>query len=250
MSAKAIVMEDIRKVYHMGEVQVFALNGIDLTIEEGEMVAIMGSSGSGKSTLLNIIGCLDRPTSGNYYLDGEDVAKLNKDQLADIRCKRLGFVFQGFNLLGRASVMSNVQLPLFYAGVGKKEMLDRTVEALEWVGLSKYLNHYPGQMSGGQQQRVAIARALINNPSLILADEPTGALDSKTSVEIMAVLQRLNLERGITLVMVTHEKDIAHYCRRLIYLFDGRIVSDEPVSEPRNAAEDLAALKAESEQSK
>lgn len=245
MSEKAIMMEDIRKTYLMGEVKVFALNGIDLSVEEGEMVAIMGASGSGKSTLLNIIGCLDRPTSGTYYLDGEDVSKLDKDQLADIRCRRLGFIFQGFNLLGRATVMSNIQLPLFYAGVGKKEMQDRTVEALEWVGLSKYLNHYPGQMSGGQQQRVAIARALINKPSLILADEPTGALDSTTSVEIMAVLQRLNHEKGITLVMVTHERDIAHYCQRLIYLIDGRIVSDEPISERRNAAEDLAALKAE-----
>lgn len=242
-----IELENIRKVYYMGESQIYALKGINLTILQGEMVAIMGSSGSGKSTLLNIIGCLDKPTEGAYYLDGENVSKLDKNQLALIRNKKLGFVFQGFNLLGKLSVQANLQLPMIYAGTEQKEMLARAKEALNWVGLSKYLNHYPNQMSGGQQQRVAIARALVNNPSLILADEPTGALDSKTSIEIISVIQKLNIERGITVVMVTHEKDIAHYCRRLILLKDGRVVDDTPVANPRNAAEDLAAFPKEAE---
>jgi putative ABC transport system ATP-binding protein len=246
MSGKtAIMMEDIRKTYDMGATQVFALRGVTLTIQEGEMVAIMGSSGSGKSTLLNLIGCLDRPTEGTYLLDGENVSDLDKDQLAHIRNKRIGFVFQGFNLLGRVSVMANMQLPLIYAGVGKKEMEERVKEALDWVGLSQYIDHYPNQMSGGQQQRVAIARALVNNPSLILADEPTGALDSRTSVEIISVLQRLNIEKSMTVIMVTHEKDIANYCRRLIVLKDGRVTDDTPVLNPGNAAADLAALPAE-----
>ena len=243
MSEKiAIELEGIKKVYDMGETQILALRGIGLSIQEGEMVAIMGSSGSGKSSLLNILGCLDRPTEGTYYLDGENVSQLDKDQLADIRNKRIGFVFQGFNLLGRVPVLANVQLPLVYAGAGKKEMADRAREALEWVGLSKYLHHHPSQMSGGQQQRVAIARALVNNPSLILADEPTGALDSKTGVEIISVIQRLNIEKGITVVMVTHEKDISLYCRRLINVKDGRIIGDTPVLNQRNAARDLAAF--------
>ncbi len=242
-----IALENIRKVYDMGESQIYALKGINLTIMQGEMVAIMGSSGSGKSTMLNIIGCLDKPTEGAYYLDGENVSKLDKNQLALIRNKKLGFVFQGFNLLGKLSVQANLQLPMIYAGTEKKEMAARAKEALSWVGLSKYLSHYPNQMSGGQQQRVAIARALVNNPSLILADEPTGALDSKTSVEIISVLQKLNMEKGITVVMVTHEKDIAHYCRRLILLKDGRIIDDAPVASPRNAAEDLAAFPKETE---
>jgi putative ABC transport system ATP-binding protein len=246
MSGKtAIMMEDIRKTYDLGETQVFALRGVTLTIQEGEMVAIMGSSGSGKSTLLNLIGCLDRPTEGTYFLDGENVSDLDKDQLAHIRNKRIGFVFQGFNLLGRVSVMANMQLPLVYAGVGKKEMEDRVKEALDWVGLSQYINHYPNQMSGGQQQRVAIARALVNNPSLILADEPTGALDSRTSVEIISVLQKLNFEKNMTVIMVTHEKDIAHYCHRLSFVKDGRVIEDTPVANPGNAAADLAALPAE-----
>ncbi|SHI54176.1 ABC transporter ATP-binding protein [Desulfofundulus thermosubterraneus] len=243
----AIVLENIKKVYSMGETQVFALKGISLTIREGEMVAVMGPSGSGKSTLLNILGCLDRPTGGTYYLGGEDVSRLNKNQLALVRNKRIGFVFQNFNLLGRFPVLANVQLPLVYAGVGKKEMADRAKEALDWVGLSKYADHYPGQLSGGQQQRVAIARALVNNPSLILADEPTGALDSRTSIEIISVIQKLNIEKGITVVMVTHEKDIALYCRRLINVKDGRVLGDTPVSNPRNAAEDLAAIPEERE---
>lgn len=248
MSGKAaIVMENIKKIYVMGETQIFALRGISFNIQEGEMVAVMGASGSGKSTLLNLIGCLDRPSEGTYCLDSENVSDLNKDQLAKIRNKRIGFVFQGFNLLGRVPVLANVQLPLVYAGAGKKEMEDRAKEALEWVGLSQYLNHYPTQMSGGQQQRVAIARALVNNPSLILADEPTGALDTKTSIEIISVIQRLNNEKGITVIMVTHEKDIAIYCRRLISLKDGRIIGDTPVPDRRDAADDLAALPEERE---
>lgn len=243
MSGKAaIVMENIRKTYDMGETRVFALRGVSLSIQEGEMVAVMGSSGSGKSTLLNLIGCLDRPTGGTYYLDGENVSDLNKVRLAKIRNKRIGFVFQGFNLLGNVSVRNNVLLPLVYSGTPKNEMEERVKEALAWVGLSQYINHYPGQMSGGQQQRVAIARALVNRPSLVLADEPTGALDSRTSVEIISVLQRLNSEKGITVVIVTHEKDIVQYCRRLIILKDGRIIEDTPVTNPGSAAADLEAL--------
>ncbi|AGL00865.1 ABC transporter ATP-binding protein [Desulfoscipio gibsoniae] len=243
MSGKtAIIMENIKKVYNMGETELHALKGISLTIQNGEMVAIMGSSGSGKSTLLNIMGCLDRPTGGTYYLDDENVSKLDKNQLAAIRNKRIGFVFQGFNLLGNVSVLANIQLPMIYAGAAKKEMVDRAKDALAWVGLSNYINHNPGQMSGGQQQRVAIARALVNNPSLILADEPTGALDSKTSIEIISMIQRLNIEKGITVVMVTHEKDIALYCRRLINVKDGQLIGDTPVLNQRNAAEDLSAF--------
>ena len=243
MSGKtAIVLENVKKIYQLGETRVFALQGINLTIREGEMVAVMGSSGSGKSTLLNIMGCLDKPTAGVYYLGGENVSQLDKSRLAYIRNKRIGFVFQGFNLLGRATVLANVQLPLVYAGTGKKEMAEKAKEALAWVGLSDYQEHYPAQMSGGQQQRVAIARALVSNPSLILADEPTGALDSKTSIEIISVIQRLYLEMGITVIIVTHERDISLYCRRLIKLKDGRVTEDAPVMNHRNAAEDLAAL--------
>ncbi|MFA4886149.1 MAG: ABC transporter ATP-binding protein [Desulfotomaculaceae bacterium] len=235
-------LDNIRKIYTMGEHKVLALGGVTLTVLQGEMVAIMGASGSGKSTLLNVIGCLDKPTEGTYILDGEDISGLNKDQLASIRNKKFGFVFQTFNLLGRVTVRANVQLPLIYAGMDKKEMAARTEEALQWVGLAGYINHLPSQMSGGQQQRVAIARALVNSPSLILADEPTGALDSKTSVEIMSVIQRLNREKGITVIMVTHDKDISLYCRRLIYLKDGHVVDDNMLADQRDAAADLAAL--------
>lgn len=242
-----IELKDIRKTYTMGEAKVYALRGIDLTIKQGEMVAVMGASGSGKSTFLNIVGCLDRPTKGSYYLDGENVSELDKNQLALIRNKKLGFVFQGFNLLGRATVQANIELPMIYAGVDKKEMAVRAKDALQWVGLAKYLHHYPNQMSGGQQQRVAIARALVNNPSLILADEPTGALDSRTSIEIIAVMQRLNQEKGITVVMVTHEKDIAQYCKRLVTIKDGHIIEDTPVLNQRSAAKDLAELPVEAE---
>lgn len=242
-----IELKDIRKTYTMGEARIYALRGINLAIKQGEMVAVMGASGSGKSTFLNIVGCLDKPTKGTYTLDGENVSELDKNQLAAIRNQKLGFVFQGFNLLGRATVEANVELPMIYAGVEKKEMAARAKDALQWVGLSKYLHHYPNQMSGGQQQRVAIARALVNNPSLILADEPTGALDSRTSIEIVAVIQRLNQEKGITVVMVTHEKDIAQYCKRLVTIKDGHIIEDTPVLNQRNAAEDLAALPVEAE---
>jgi len=245
MKKPTIRLENIKKMYPLGETVVHAAKGISLTISEGEMVAIMGSSGSGKSTLLNIVGCLDRPTEGVYYLDGENVSTLNKIQLAAIRNKRIGFVFQGFNLLGRMTVRANVYLPMVYAGKDKADMEKKAVEALNWVGLSSYLNHFPNQMSGGQQQRVAIARSLVNNPSLILADEPTGALDSKTSLEIMAVIQQLNIEKGITVVIVTHEKEISLYCRRIINLKDGRIIGDTPVSTPRNAAQDLAHFQEE-----
>ncbi|HOV79481.1 MAG TPA: ABC transporter ATP-binding protein [Bacillota bacterium] len=247
MSKKAVVLENISKVYKMGENRVPALKGVSLSVRQGEMVAVMGASGSGKSTLLNIIGCLDKATEGTYYLDGENVSELDKTRLASIRNKKIGFVFQGFNLLGRMSVLANVQLPLVYAGWEKEAMEARAREALNWVGLPDYANHYPNQMSGGQQQRVAIARALVNNPSLILADEPTGALDSKTGLEIVSVIQRLNEEKGITVVMVTHEKDISLYCRRIIMLKDGRITEDAPVLHQRNAAEDLAGLPAGTE---
>lgn len=244
---KVIEIKQIKKVYSMGALQVKALRGIDLTINQGEMVAIMGSSGSGKSTLLNIIGCLDRPTEGAYYLDGENVAELDKDRLAAVRNQKIGFVFQGFNLLKRVTVRANIQLPMLYAGTDKETMAARVEETLNWVGLTSYADHYPNQMSGGQQQRVAIARALVNNPPLILADEPTGALDSRTSVEIVSVIQQLNIEKGITVVMVTHEKEIAQYCRRLVNLRDGLITEDTPVLQQRNAAADLAALQTETE---
>jgi putative ABC transport system ATP-binding protein len=248
MSEKtAILLKDVKKVYDMGETKILALQGINLAIREGEMAAIMGSSGSGKSTLLNILGCLDTPTEGRYDLDGENVSRMDKNQLAVIRNRKIGFVFQGFNLLGKVSVMANIQLPMVYAGTNKRDMADRAKEALEWVGLSKYMHHYPSQMSGGQQQRVAIARALVNNPSMLLADEPTGALDSKTSIEIISVIQRLNIEKGITVVMVTHEKDISLYCRRLINVKDGRIINDSPVLKRRNAAMDLSEFNREAE---
>ena len=249
MPEKTVIkLEKIKKVYDMGESRILALQGVNLTVSSGEMVAVMGSSGSGKSTLLNIIGCLDKPTEGSYLLDGESISKLDKDKLAAIRNKRIGFVFQGFNLLGRVKVLDNVQLPLVYCGTEKKLMTASAKEALNWVGLAKYYNHYPTQMSGGQQQRVAIARALVNNPSLVLADEPTGALDSKTSLEIIAVLQRLNKEKGITLIIVTHEREIASYCQRLVLMKDGQVIEDSIVSNHRNAARDLEAFPQETEE--
>ena len=237
-----IELDHIHKTYTMGDVEVHALRGVSLTIREGEFVAIMGASGSGKSTTMNIIGCLDRPTRGSYILDGEDVSQLSKDERADIRCKKIGFVFQGFNLLSRTSALENVELPMLYLGVESAQRHQRAMEALAAVGLAGREQNHPNQLSGGQQQRVAVARSLVNNPALILADEPTGNLDSRTSVEVMEIFQRLNRERGITLVLVTHESDIAEYASRVVVFKDGKIKSDRPVENPRDAAEELRTL--------
>jgi putative ABC transport system ATP-binding protein len=241
---EVIRLEGIHKTYSMGDVEVHALRGVTLDIREGEFVAIMGASGSGKSTTMNIIGCLDSPTRGSYALDGREVSKLSKDERADIRLRKLGFVFQGFNLLSRTSALENVELPMLYAGVEPAERHRRALEALHAVGLAGREQNHPNQLSGGQQQRVAIARALVNDPKLILADEPTGALDSRTSVEVMDIFQRLNRERGITLVLVTHESDIAAYADRVLVFRDGRIRKDYRVTAPRDAAEELRNLPA------
>ncbi len=237
-----IQLDHIHKTYTMGDVNVHALRGVSLTIREGEFVAIMGASGSGKSTTMNIIGCLDRPTRGAYILDGEDVSELSKDQRADIRCQKIGFVFQGFNLLSRTSALENVELPMLYAGIGTIERDRRAREALAAVGLAGREQNNPNQLSGGQQQRVAVARALVNNPALILADEPTGNLDSRTAVEVMEIFQRLNRERGITLVLVTHEPDIAQYAQRVVVFKDGKIKKDYQIEEQRDASEELRDL--------
>jgi len=237
-----IQLENIHKTYTMGDVQVHALRGVTLTIREGEFVAIMGASGSGKSTMMNIVGCLDRPSRGSYILDGEDVSELTKDQRADIRCRKIGFVFQGFNLLSRTSALENVELPMLYLGVEGAERHQRAMEALAAVGLEDREQNHSNQLSGGQQQRVAVARSLVNNPALILADEPTGNLDSRTSVEVMEIFQRLNRERGITLVLVTHEPDIAQYAKRVVVFKDGKIRKDYPIDQPRNAAEALKIM--------
>ncbi|HTE53046.1 MAG TPA: ABC transporter ATP-binding protein [Kofleriaceae bacterium] len=221
-----IEIADLRKTYDSGDVQVHALRGVSLNVESGESVAVMGSSGSGKSTLMNILGCLDRPTSGRYVMDGEDVAGLDRNRLAEIRNQTLGFVFQSFNLLSRTSAVENVELPLVYAGVGARERRRRATTALERVGLGARLDHAPNQLSGGQQQRVAIARALVGEPKIILADEPTGNLDSRTSIEIMALFQEL-VAAGITLLLVTHEPDIASHAARVIEMRDGMVRSDE-----------------------
>jgi putative ABC transport system ATP-binding protein len=239
-----IQLDHIHKIYTMGDVEVHALRGVSLTIREGEFVAIMGASGSGKSTTMNIIGCLDRPTRGTYILDGEDVSQMSKDERADIRCQKIGFVFQGFNLLPRTSALENVELPMLYLGVDSAQRHQRALEALAAVGLAGREQNHPNQLSGGQQQRVAVARSLVNNPALILADEPTGNLDSRTSVEVMEIFQRLNRERGITLVLVTHEHDIAQYAQRVVVFKDGKIKSDYEIEEPRNAAEELKNLPA------
>jgi putative ABC transport system ATP-binding protein len=225
-----IKLENFVKTYHTGEVDVHAVRGVSLEIYPGEFVAIMGSSGSGKSTLMNTIGCLDRPTGGKYWLDGTDIGELERDELAALRNEKLGFVFQGFNLLSRTTALENVELPMLYGRrhFTSKEVHDRAMHSLDIVGLSQRADHFPSQLSGGQQQRVAIARALINEPQILLADEPTGNLDSKTSVEIMGVFQKLN-DQGITIVMVTHELDIAHYCKRNLIMRDGRLVSDVQV---------------------
>jgi putative ABC transport system ATP-binding protein len=237
-----IQLDHIHKTYTMGDVDVHALRGVSLTIREGEFVAIMGASGSGKSTTMNIIGCLDRPTRGTYILDGEDVSDMSKDERADIRCQKIGFVFQGFNLLSRTSALENVELPMLYLGVDTAQRRQRATEALAAVGLAGREQSHPNQLSGGQQQRVAVARSLVNNPALILADEPTGNLDSRTSVEVMEIFQRLNRERGITLVLVTHETDIAQYADRVIVFKDGKIKSDYKVEDKRDAAEELKNL--------
>jgi len=238
-TAPLIQLDHIHKTYTMGDVEVHALRGVSLSIEAGEFVAIMGASGSGKSTMMNIVGCLDRPSRGSYILDGEDVSELTKDQRADIRCRKIGFVFQGFNLLSRTSALENVELPMLYLGVEGAERHQRAMEALAAVGLEDREQNHSNQLSGGQQQRVAVARSLVNNPALILADEPTGNLDSRTSVEVMEIFQRLNRERGITLVLVTHEPDIAQYAKRVVVFKDGKIRKDYPIDQPRNAAEAL-----------
>lgn len=237
-----IQLDHIHKTYTMGDVDVLALRGVTLTIKEGEFVAIMGASGSGKSTMMNIIGCLDRPTRGTYILDGQDVSELSKDERADIRCQKIGFIFQGFNLLSRTSALENVELPMLYAGVPTAQRDERAMEALAAVGLAGREQNHPNQLSGGQQQRVAVARSLVNNPALILADEPTGNLDSRTSIEVMEIFQRLNRERGITLVLVTHEPDIAQYAQRVVVFKDGRIKKDYQIEEQRDAAEALRKL--------
>ncbi len=242
MSA-VLKLADVHKTYQTGEVEVLAVRGVTLEIGKGEFVAVMGASGSGKSTLMNIIGCLDRPTTGQYFLDGEDVSQLDCDTLADIRNRKLGFVFQGFNLLSRTSALENVELPMLYThdhltGSAQRE---RALRALEVVGLTDRADHYPNQLSGGQQQRVAIARALVNDPAVLLADEPTGNLDTRTSIELMGVFQQLN-EAGMTIVMVTHELDIAAYSRRNIVMRDGQIISDKPVAKRLQAQDELGRL--------
>ncbi len=242
MSA-VIQLADIHKTYHTGEVDVYAVRGVTLEIQKGEFVAIMGASGSGKSTLMNIIGCLDRPTRGRYLLDGTDVSQLDRDALADIRNRKLGFVFQGFNLLSRTSALENVELPMLYTHdhISPQQQRERALRALEIVGLAGRAGHFPNQLSGGQQQRVAIARALVNEPAVLLADEPTGNLDSRTSIEIMGVFQQLN-DAGMTIVMVTHELDIARYTRRNVVMRDGQIISDKPVTQRLQAQEELGKL--------
>jgi putative ABC transport system ATP-binding protein len=243
-SSTVISVRNIVKTYIVGEVEVRALRGVSLEVESGQFLAVTGPSGSGKSTLMHILGCLDRPTSGQYILDGQDVSQMSKDELATVRNKRIGFVFQGFNLLSRTSALDNVELPLLYGG-GKVRTAERrklAVEALTKVGLADRADHHPNQLSGGQQQRVAIARALVTNPSILLADEPTGNLDSRTSIEVMGVFQRLNRERGLTVLLITHERDIAEYGHRIVTCRDGLVVSDNPVTQPRVADEELKAL--------
>ena len=239
--APVIAVEDVHKYYDLGETKVHALRGVDLKIEPGEFVAIMGSSGSGKSTFMNMLGCLDKPSSGRYILEGTDVSQLDKKALAAIRNKKLGFVFQGFNLLSRTTALENVELPTLYAKLGKEERLARAKEVLQLVGLGERLDHFPSQLSGGQQQRVAIARALVNRPAILLADEPTGNLDSRTSVEILQIFQELN-DQGLTIVLVTHEPDIAQFAKRIVVFRDGKIRHDDPVRKRPRAAEVLKTM--------
>ena len=240
-----ISIRDLVKTYHVGEVTVRALRGADLDVDAGEFVAVTGPSGSGKSTLMHILGCLDRPTSGKYILDGKDVSRMSKDELAIIRNRKIGFVFQGFNLLSRTTALDNVELPMLYNGAEKLKTADRhkrAMEALKAVGLGDRFHHFPNQLSGGQQQRVAIARALVTMPTILLADEPTGNLDTRTSIEVMDIFQRLNVERGITVLLITHEVDIAEYGTRLVRFRDGKIQVDQKIAHRRDAAKELAAL--------
>jgi putative ABC transport system ATP-binding protein len=242
-----ISVRSLVKTYVVGEVEVRALRGVNLEVQTGEFLAVTGPSGSGKSTFMHIIGCLDRPTSGQYFLDGADVSRMSKDALADVRNTKIGFVFQGFNLLSRTTALDNVELPLLYrGGLKTAERHRRALRALEAVGLKDRADHHPNQLSGGQQQRVAIARALINEPSILLADEPTGNLDTKTSIEVMGIFQQLNLERNITVVLITHEHDIAEYGTRTASFRDGVVVKDHPVERRRLAQDELLALPAES----
>jgi putative ABC transport system ATP-binding protein len=246
-TAMSLIIElwRINKIYHTGEVDVHAVRDVSLEVAKGEFVAIIGASGSGKSTMMNTLGCLDKPTSGRYLLDGVDVSGLGRDELATIRNEKIGFVFQGFNLLSRTSARENVELPTMYARrrMSSREHHERAMRALEAVGLAARADHHPNQLSGGQQQRVAIARALVNEPALLLADEPTGNLDTQTSIEIMGVFQKLN-DEGITIVMVTHELDIARYTKRNVIMRDGKIVSDLPVANRSIATRELQALRA------
>ena len=239
-----ISVRNLVKTYIVGEVEVRALRGVSLEVETGEFLAVTGPSGSGKSTLMHILGCLDRPTSGQYILDGQDVSEMSKDELAAVRNKKIGFVFQGFNLLSRTTALDNVELPMLYGG-GKlraSERRKRAMDCLTMVGLADRADHHPNQLSGGQQQRVAIARALVTNPSILLADEPTGNLDTRTSIDVMGIFQRLNLERHITVLLITHEHDIAEYGSRIVTCRDGHIVSDKPVTQRRLAEDELKAL--------
>jgi putative ABC transport system ATP-binding protein len=242
--AAMIAVRDLVKTYVVGEVEVKALRGVNLEVQSGEFVSVTGASGSGKSTFMHIVGCLDKPTSGQYFLDGQDVSRMSKDQLAAVRNRKIGFVFQGFNLLSRTSALDNVELPLLYGGSAPKapERHRRAMEVLKAVGLESRSGHHPNQLSGGQQQRVAIARALINNPAILLADEPTGNLDTRTSIEVMGIFQRLNVERGITVLLITHESDIAEYGTRIVQFRDGLVVDDRIVQRPRRAHDELEAL--------
>ena len=240
-----IQVKDLIKTYVVGEVEVRALRGVSLEVQQGEFLAVTGPSGSGKSTLMHILGCLDKPTSGIYILDGQDVSRMTKDQLATVRNDKIGFVFQGFNLLSRTTALDNVELPLLYRTTAKlktSERHKRAVDMLNMVGLGKRIDHHPNQLSGGQQQRVAIARALITEPAILLADEPTGNLDTRTSIEVMGIFQKLNQERGITVLLITHERDIAEYGTRIVTCRDGHIMSDQVVTHRRQADEELAAL--------